>query len=93
MSSKISQGLWLNNLPNHHDLKNDIDNMGNYASEIVDRLEEVSREIDNQVREIQGYMGGAEDAAQYLIQLGENIEHLGDAIDRVEDIDTAVDIS
>ena len=93
MSSKISQGFWLNNLPNHHDLKSDIDNMGNYASEIVDRLEEVSREIDNQVSEIQRYMGEADDAAQYLIALSENIENLGDAIDRVEDIDTVIDIS
>ena len=93
MSSKISQGFWLNNLPNHHDLKSDIDSMGDYASEIVDRLEEVSREIDNQVSEIQNYMGYADDAAKYLIQLGENIENLGDAIDRVEDIDTVIDIS
>ena len=93
MSSKISQGFWLNNLPNHHDLRSDLDSMSNYSGEIVDRLEEVSREIDNQVSEIQNYMGEAEDAAQYLIQLSENIENLGDAIDRVEDIDTHIDIS
>lgn len=93
MSSKISQGFWLNNLPNHHDLRSDLDSMSNYTSEIVDRLEEVSREIDSQVTEIQNYMGYADDAAQYLIQLSENIENLGDAIDRVEDIDTVIDIS
>ncbi len=93
MSSKISQGFWLNNLPNHHDLRSDLDSMSNYSGEIVDRLEEVAREIDNQVSEIQRYMGEADDAAQYLIQLSENIENLGDAIDRVEDIDTVIDIS
>ena len=93
MSSKISQGFWLNNLPNHYDLRSDLDSMSNYSGEIVDRLEEVAREIDNQVSEIQRYMGEADDAAQYLIQLSENIEKLGDAIDRVEDIDTVIDIS
>ena len=93
MSSKISQGFWLNNLPNHHDLTSDLDSISSYAGEIVDRLEEVSREIDNQVSEIQNYMGYADDAAKYLIQLSENIEKLGDAIDRVEDIDTVIDIS
>ena len=93
MGSKISQGFLLNNLPNHHDLRSDLDSMSNYSGEIVDRLEEVAREIDNQVSEIQRYMGEADDAAQYLIQLSENIEKLGDAIDRVEDIDTVIDIS